>query len=556
MAEIQIRLDDWQKNAGCVGFINIVGEDHVQLTEYGFSFDSKVLEDFVTKYFDYLIETYKPTLSWYKIVSYKDTLEKHERENFENFKENDLDKLNTYITDVCKRYLTSASYKASYPLIQNDFDILEAGKQSKAIGKLRKKETFEEKKSEILVEVKAAYARIKQIIAYCESPDGRKYLAAKNVIYTIVKHAWDSVSFLNPQTKEKDVYVDFQNYFVAPVLDYLESDWSKYKLKCCACDNPVKNASETLSFLNKTGFDVNRKNSHAWDFVNDLIICPVCKLIYACIPAGFTYVYSQGMFVNANSSMQELLRVNNLIKMEVLTLNQESIREVNTYSALVRAFQKQDRDRFSLQSEDIQIVRYQKETYRFNILSKKILKILNQSEAELSQLLNAWVKENGETYSLYQKVVEKLFNNENMLTLIHKLLVYKATKTENPGYQIRHIHALIQINQHFLGGILMINEITQEEIKKIKGAAWYFKKGYDNPNKVSGISYKLLNALKIGNRDEFMNVILNCYAYLNQQVPQFFNRVFENDESFKTVGYSFVAGIIGPMEMNENGGKA
>lgn len=114
--------------------------------------------------------------------------------------------------------------------------------------------------------------------------EGRKYLAAKNVIYTIVKHAWDSVSFLNPQTKEKDVYKDFEQYFIAPVLEYLESDKSLYKLTSCSCENPVKNASETLSFLNKTGFDVNRKNSHAWDFVNDLIICPVCKLIYACIP--------------------------------------------------------------------------------------------------------------------------------------------------------------------------------------------------------------------------------------------------------------------------------
>ena len=556
MTDIRVRLDDWQKNAGCVGFINIVGKENVQLTENGFGFDSTVLEDFATKYFDYLIETYKPTLSWYKIIAYKDTLEKHERENFENFDEKDLERLNTYIIDVCKRYLTSASYKASYPLIKYDFDMLEAGKQSKAIGRLKKRETFEEKKTEILEEVREAYERIKQIIAYCESPEGRKYLAAKNVIYTIVKHAWDSVSFLNPQTKEKDVYKDFEQYFIAPVLEYLESDKSRYKLTCCSCENPVKNASETLSFLNKTGFDVNRKNSHAWDFVNDLIICPVCKLIYACIPAGFTYVYSQGMFVNANSSIEELLRTNNLIKMEVLTLNRASVREVNTYSALVHAFQKQDRDQFRLQTEDVQVVRYQNETYRFNILSKNTLRILNQSEAELSQLLHTWVKENGETYSLYQKVVEKLFNNENMLTLIHKLLVYKATKTENPGYQIRHIDALIKINQHFLGGILTMNEVTQDEIKKIKGAAWYFKKGYDNPNKVNGVSHKLLNALKIGNRDEFMNVILNCYAYLNQQVPQFFNRVFENEETFKTIGYSFVAGIIGPVEMNEYGGKA
>lgn len=228
--KIHISLDDWQKNSGIVGFINIVGRENVEFKNSELIFDSQLLADFSEKYFDYLINTYQKTLSWNKVVSFQSTINQYRQTDYEFFSEKDLNNLNKYIKDIAKYYLKSASYQASYPLIGSDFDIKAAGAKLQTVGKLTKKETFMSKREEILTEVKMVVSDIEQIIDYCNSSDGRKYLAAKNVIYTIVKNGWDGVSILNPQTKEKDVYVDFQNFFVEPVLVNLDSDKSKYKI--------------------------------------------------------------------------------------------------------------------------------------------------------------------------------------------------------------------------------------------------------------------------------------------------------------------------------------
>ena len=40
-----------------------------------------------------------------------------------------------------------------------------------------------------------------------------------------------------------------------------------------------------------TGFDTSRKPSHVWNFINDIAVCPVCKLVYSCVPAGFLFLW-------------------------------------------------------------------------------------------------------------------------------------------------------------------------------------------------------------------------------------------------------------------------
>ena len=71
-------------------------------------------------------------------------------------------------------------------------------------------------------------------------------------------------------------------------------------------------------------------------------------------------------------------------------------------------------------------------------------------------------------------------------------------------------------------------------------------------NKISGISYKLLNALKINNRDMFMDVVLNCYLYVKKQVPKIIIDTLKDEDLFKTIGYAFVAGLIDEKNSKEN----
>ncbi|MBC1629078.1 type I-B CRISPR-associated protein Cas8b1/Cst1, partial [Listeria welshimeri] len=163
-----------------------------------------------------------------------------------------------------------------------------------------------------------------------------------------------------------------------------------------------------LSFMNDVGFDTARKTSHVWDFNNDVATCPVCRLIYSCVPAGFTYVYGEGMFVNDSFSIDKLLDVNVHMRESILHFNNEGINSNNPYRALVESItmEKEDKRRYEL--TDIQLVRYENEHYRFNILSKKMLHILNDSNTILKSLIRCGYKEGNLNINLYKEVIQHL----------------------------------------------------------------------------------------------------------------------------------------------------
>lgn len=553
--KIRIPLNDWQLNSGIVGFLNILRNagklDKVTISAQEISFDSDVLNGFENDYFNYFIQLYEQTTSWYKITSFKEVVKKYEVDDFSDFEEKDVEIVNDYITKIAKYYIKANSYKSVYPLVTNRTDIETIGKELKAVPKLKAKETFEEKRTELIVEVKSRFQVIKSIIAYFEDEEVKRHICAKNVLYTVIRNGWDGVSALNPQTKEKDVYKDFYTYYVAPCIEHLEAEKRKYKFTCATCNEPIKNMDHTFSFLVATGFDTKRKNSHAWNHLNDLALCPICKLIYACVPAGFLYVYSQGIFVNANSSVSELQSIRDQLEIEMFKLNKKSQRDVNVYAALIRTLHEEKNRLVNHELADIQVVRFENERYYFTLLPKRILEVLSASQVSLNTLIPTGFKEGNLQVNLYQAVLQKLFNSENLYTFIHKLLLYKATRTSNLYYGITHVEKMIQINQEFLGGIKKMEKLSQEELGKIRSTGWYFRQSYDNSRKVDGIVYKLLNALKINNRDGFMDVVLNCYSYQGKQVPKWFVQIFENEEMFKTIGYSFVAGIIGEESKGE-----
>ncbi|WP_086348589.1 type I-B CRISPR-associated protein Cas8b1/Cst1 [Candidatus Enterococcus clewellii] len=557
--KVSLYLGDWQFNAGLIGLVNVLGRENVELAYDHIVFDLNQLDRFEEAYFAYFIKTYKKLLSWHKIVSYKQRLVQFESDDFEQFTETDLENLNKYIKDILKYYLKSASYKAAYSLIPSDTDVLALEKEIKTVGKMKKGETFADKKPEIIQEIKEQLPKLKEAIDFCESSQGKKYLAAKNVIYTVIKNGWNGVSFLNPQTKIPDMYVDYAATFVQPAKVYLEEneeEQTKYKYHCANCNRKIKDLKNDVSFLNATGFDVSRKAGHVWDSFNDTAVCPLCKLVYSCVSAGFTYVYNDGMFINASTNLDDLYRMNYTLKHETLNAGGENISEVSPYRALIQNLQKKDLQEQKQQLEDVTLVRYENETYRFNILPTNSLRTIELANKQLEVLIPTGFKEINTNFRIYKLVLQSLFNQENLFYLIHKLLYFKLTNVGNLYYQPFHVRNIIEINSIFLGGL---NHMTEEKTKTLPGdISWRvnhlgekFKAEYSarfNENKLITIAHQMLGALKINNRDRFMDVLLNCYSYINKPVPKTLLDVFSSDENFKTIGYSFVAGIIGKTE--------
>lgn len=94
-------------------------------------------------------------------------------------------------------------------------------------------------------------------------------------------------------------------------------------------------------------------------------------------------------------------------------------------------------------------------------------------------------------------------------------------------------------------------------VKRGNAAGYYLREKYRNKgaiDKLGGISYKLLNALKTNNSNSFMDTVLNCYLYAKEQVPKIILDTLKTEEEFKTIGYAFVAGLI-EGKKDENGGN-
>ncbi|EAV9830175.1 type I-B CRISPR-associated protein Cas8b1/Cst1, partial [Listeria monocytogenes] len=346
------------------------------------------------------IQEYKETLAWFKIVSYKDTMERFRAEDFASFDEKALNDLNKYMKDVVKFYLKKSNYIKVFSLIDAKANVTKWLENLNAIN-LTKKQQWEDVKVDIVEKVKRNYIQLDFIIDFCLGEKGLKYLGAKNLIYSVINKGWTGTSFLYTKTKFADPYLDYKTSFLDPVLDYVDSDLSKAKYNCFNCNLPIKNLKTGLSFMNDIGFDIEKKTSHVWDFNNDVATCPICRLIYSCVPAGFTYVYGEGMFVNDSYGVEELHRVNERMRNSILRFNQDGINSTNTYRALVESITMEHENNRRYELADIQLVRYENEHYRFNLLSKKMLHIVNDSKGILKSLIRCGYKEGNLNVNLY-----------------------------------------------------------------------------------------------------------------------------------------------------------
>ncbi|MBC1415721.1 type I-B CRISPR-associated protein Cas8b1/Cst1 [Listeria innocua] len=555
--EIEVRADDWLINAGLVGFLNIVGKENVRINGQSIYFKADLLVGFEDKYFNFFIQEYKETLAWFKIVSYKDTMERFRAEDFASFDEEALNDLNKYMKDVVKFYLKKSNYIKVFSFIDTKANVTKWLEDLNAIN-LTKKQQWEDVKVDIVEKVKRNYIQLDFIIDFCLGEKGLKYLGAKNLIYSVINKGWTGTSFLYTKTKFADPYLDYKTSFLDPVLDYVGSDLSKAKYNCFNCNLPIKNLKTGLSFMNDIGFDIEKKTSHVWDFNNDVATCPICRLIYSCVPAGFTYVYGEGMFVNDSYGVEELHRVNERMRNSILRFNQDGINSTNTYRALVESITMEYENNRRYELADIQLVRYENEHYRFNLLSKKMLHIVNDSKGILKSLIRCGYKEGNLNVNLYKEVLQHLMNNENLFTLIHKLIYYKQTSVNGLYYNMGHVSGILDINTKFLKEMEVMTNISQNQLWFVQNCGKEFKEGYvkkKSENKISGITYKLLNSLKINDKDGFMDALLNSYSYLAMPIPDVFIKMFSDNEAFKSVGYAFMLGVGGEKTKKEDGGN-
>jgi CRISPR-associated cst1 family protein len=576
--KIELKLKDYLFNAGLLGFINILGEETKNNGELEIDnknrlirFSPKVLENFEYKYFDFFIKRYGKTLTYGKILEFEKYIDEFE-ENGEKIKSiNELKMINDKIT-FFKAKIKSESYKKAYDFIEKNGTnkILEMEKELKKIKE--PKENVNEISDD---DVKNNLKIMKEIIDFFKKKitdkegNAKNYLAAKNVAYVIINNAWSSVSFLNRANSAKDIYEEYKSYFVEPALEYINADKSKFKYKCTISNMPMKDYKNTLGFLNDTGFDVSRKPSHVWNFVNDIAVTPLVTLIYSCVPAGFIYGADKGIFVNANHNIDQLCKINNGIAYNILEDKSEE-KYINLYKNLLKEIKK-EKDNTKYELSDIQIVKLEEGHYKFTLLSRGILKLLSENKEKLDDLLDKWYLIDRRYFYLYDTTITELLNNQNLFSLINKLCYYKISKIKL-YCKLKNIEDLLKINLDYIRRLNKMDnqgivekeeskktseELTEKDIFYIRRDAMIFREEYikksGNDKKIGSLLYRLQNALRINNVDMFMDALISAHAYAGKNISSLFAKALLNDENFQTLGHGFLLGLLGEdKSKNEN----
>ena len=579
MRVITVKNSDWLFNCGILGLYNILkynnDDGDIALSQDELTFPVSRLENFEEKYFSYLIDTYEKIFSIYRITSFEKFLQDHEESNLENFGKKSLERLNSQIKQV-KKYLKSNSYVSAYKMIDLDFDPISKEKELKKVS-LKKNETTDDKKGEI----KAQMDILKEVVEFFKRKEVKKHVGGRNAMYSIIKNAWTNISIMNSKNKNPDIYKEFNDYFVKPVKEYLDEIDSgnlKAKYRCTSCNAKIKNLSIDLGFMREIGFDVNRKLSHVWDFNNYVAICPVCRLVYACVPAGFTYLCNRGIFVNFSMNLGEIQRINENIKTHVLS-NSEGSNII--YRALQEQMNKKINETPSYELSDVQVVRFYNDqdkdsiSYKFNVITKSILKIIENCGKCFEVIRNGLFLDGNSTIYLYDEVMNSLMNNENQFLLIQKLMHYKLSMPDKAKYNMNMIANILEINAEYLKEVGIMEKEAKDMIKTAKSHGFYLQKAYndyakkDDSNSVSSagsngdtynkklgsIAYRMLNALKTNNKHAFMDIMVNAHMYVQKAIPAIFAENLENDLNFKNLGYAFVTGMIGYADNNKGDGK-
>ena len=143
-------------------------------------------------------------------------------------------------------------------------------------------------------------------------------------------------------------------------------------------------------------------------------------------------------------------------------------------------------------------------------------------------------------------ITKRLLNNENLFTLIHKL-IYSKISTPNKYLNEIGIYSTIKINFKMLKGMGYMENKELDMLTKARMAGKNLKEKYESKNaehKLSGICYRLLNGIKTNNITMTMDTILNCYLYCDEGVPKVIMEMIGNEEEFKEIGYAFISGLL------------
>lgn len=598
--KIILRMGDALFNAAILGFSRVieVNSDGIKYdaTENEISFNQDELIFFSQRYISSLLERFKhqtPLASHYRrLEKYRKYVEQgrlftdeeglSEKEKNAHFKELEKELL-TFSDTIIKKF-ESASYKAAFEILKQKSVSIPFEDKVSFIKKLKK----EKKAMEALTEITQFLDEIAktevETLSLSESNVNnskllvKDYFLLKDIFYNNVNEFWNGIGFLHKQQNKADYVEVTKETFQDKALSFEPATEKKTSLYCSQCNTSLtQGQKESLAWLNDMGVDIARKQSYFWNLSPHIVLCPICKLVYACLPLGFSMAGKNGFFINNNMNFSSLKRANGFyLDPESKNLYYEAFKEL--------ILNKMEKDETAIQ-ENLQILWRTENKYKLHSFSPFLVKKLYQLRKEFQRLEKRLVEINEQRYSIFEEALIRVMNGIKLTDFIQQIFRHKLS---TDGVRIDYVEQLIKINSEIFLKTSMNKMSSQsaitskgdtmnqkQEPKAIsknaaiqaafgEGRKLFFtlttkketgtqpslptKEELDNTEKkLRSLSYRLLNAVSLKNNEMFIDSIVRQYLSLGLPIPEIIKSTLASEDDFIRIAQSFILGLNSPM---------
>lgn len=618
----RIYLKEWFYNAGIIGFLRILkhNEDEFATIKQNYiEFETENLRNFHKYYFQYFFDIYNVSertkqrieKSFNKISNYIEkepqdkTEEKQIQERIKNEKKyikliikTQLDKIKKVdekiYQEMSEAYskIDSIKTKEDIENLKEIQNILNKGMETEIINKRLTMNLFKSILSKNYFGQPSFLNVVKSALTFEEQQEIMYKDYISNIVetgflqeiaegrYTIqeIKNILEEKQSDEKITKEiSKIYVNIQKKYIEKektieeIQQYIKNQVFS-NCYMCESENAITSSYSESNFVPLAVSSDNMKNFF-WNQNAKLPVCDLCKLILFCVPAGITSIskivkenklgkveYKEKeilSFVNYDTDTNMLLKVNNNFK-ETSRLDKSTS---NPYGDLILNIVTQEKQVSEWQLQNIFVVEFETEYLAYSRMEyfnikRHIAKFFKQYSNSTLNLIK--------DYKYKLEIIDYILKNKDIKYIINERL-RENLKEENPYSYNSYLATKIRLDINLLK---KEENGVEEKIKKNNaklnvlynlGTEIHEElKRNNEANKLNGYTYKLLNCIKVGNRKEFMDIIIRIHMSMGKNVSRIFLEVMQDsDLDWEDIGNSFLAGLISNKyekkeEVNEN----
>lgn len=564
--EIVIKLNNFAYNAGIIGLLRVLSNaelidvSDLEGTEIRLPFSA--LDNFDKYYIDTMIDTYSEFFPFNDLIR-----------AYGSLKFNDDISAKIKILDILKdmkgkSVLSVYSQMIDVPFGISDSEIVKERKNSaeKAISNLasQMKECYklpDDEKNHILEELYELYKPlIEKVIIH------KRDIFMKLFAFRIINSFWGNCSFLYHTNYDKPIQSCYNEDFILPAQKLVSQQPKKEACTCLECGNIIgtKSDSFNLAWVKGLGIDSKRKTSPFWNFNPDDFICPICALIYTCIPLGFTTIKTGGsfmhLFINNSLNIRDMLRINTTIRENYQnnTNQDDKVTFRDIFSIYIDTLNEYEQPHHVM---GMQIIKNFKDKFLIKEINKTHLDIITNNKVHLKRIAGNRISDGAGGYVyLYEEIIRKILNNESLTNLINQVIIqFIKNKIQNPYYLWDIISIQYYIHNIQKGGFDLNNSINskQEMENKIWSMRYLGRRIRDSVspfelnNKLKSYLYRLTSAVRANDSISFCTEITKMHMQCGVLIPANTVSMITDKNSFQDMAQAYIFGIMGDNKKEE-----